>query len=933
MRIISTKAFLMQIMQKLPKNTPRIILLAIIILIVFFLPTLASLYSDINWYKNIGFYPVFVTPFLTSLIAGAIGFILTAGSLLINFWIFSKVSRGKLYISQSQGRSIIEQPKEVGRVAKKLFILFSLIIGFFGGIALSSNWQTILKYIYQTPFNNTDPVFGYDLSYYVFSLPFVKLVTGFLFFILVFSFIISAILYSWHIAFHHLGQKVKFWRSISLPFIPSIAKKHLSILGTLIFLLIGIHLYLVSLPNLLLKEHSLLTGANYVDLHAHLPITYVLIAISGLATLAGVYMAIKEKYTLWPGMILLYIGVSILGAGVYPSLLQSLSVSPNELSKESENLERHISSTQEAWSLKNINTKELSGEQQLTMNDIEENKETINNIRLWDRSPLLDTFSQIQEIRTYYDFKNLDTERYQLDGKYEQLSLAPRELDYNNLPKRNFINEKLTYTHGMGAAVTPVNKVTEEGLPVLYTKDLPPVSTQEKLAIDQPAIYYGEEQSNYVIANTKSKEFHYPGQDDNVYQNYTGEGGVALSSILSRALMAVNFGSYKIFLNTDITKESRILYHRNIEERVSKALPFLTFDSDPYLVIVDGKLKWIQDAYTTTDHYPYSAKIDGVNYMRNSVKVTVDAYDGNIDAYIMDKQDPLVQTYASIFPEVFHSAEDMPETIKAHLRYPEDLFSKQTVLYTEYHMDSTQDFYNKEDLWAFPTLQGTTRGEQVGAVMRRLIMKLPGEEKEEYVLMLPYTPEGKNNMISWIAARSDGEHYGELINYRFPKDSLAYGPQQIVSRINQRTEISQQISLWDQRGSEVLQGNLYVIPIEESVLYVRPLYLRARDSRMPELKRVIVAHKDSIAMEPTLEEALAAVFANGDSVQLDADKDESEKTGDTPQIQKEIKELANELNQLFRESIQAQQQGNWSEYGKKLEKLNRKIQELQSQTN
>jgi hypothetical protein len=319
----------------------------------------------------------------------------------------------------------------------------------------------------------------------------------------------------------------------------------------------------------------------------------------------------------------------------------------------------------------------------------------------------------------------------------------------------------------------------------------------------------------------------------------------------------------------------------------------------------------------------------GVNYMRNSVKVVVDAYNGNIDAYVMNKEDPLIQTYQSIFPEIFKSKKEMPEAIKDHLRYPEDLFSRQTTLYTEYHMDNPQDFYNKEDLWTFPSLMSTTRGESVGPIMRRLIMKLPGENKEEFVLMLPYTPKGKNNMISWIAARSDGEHYGELVNYRFPKDSLAYGPSQIVSRINQRTEISRQISLWDQSGSEVLQGNLYVIPIEESILYVRPLYLRAQDSRMPELKRVIVAHKESIAMEPTLDQALQSIFGNGE-VSESTEEGGQEEGGQT-QIQPKIKELVKEANQLFERSLQAQQQGEWSEYGNILDQLRSNLQRLQSQ--
>jgi hypothetical protein len=918
-------------MKKIPKKFYKIVLIAVVVALLLLLPAIAGLYAEIAWYKSIGFYSVFVIPFTTKVLAGAAGFILTAGILLLNFKVFNKLNQGRLYISQDSQGTIVEQPKQVGGMVKKLFTLLSLFIGVMTGLAISGSWQVILKYIYKTPFGNIDPVLGYDISYYIFSLPFFRFVSGFAFFLLAICIILTALLYAWHILFHHYGQRIKYLGFFSLPFVPEAAKKHLTILGMTWFAVTAFYLYAVSLPDLLLKKHTLLTGANYTDIHAHLPITYILIVAALLTIPAGVYMIIQKKYGLWGPVLALYVGALVVGGGIYPSLLQSLVVSPNELTKESVNLERHIKATREAWDLDKVEIKEISGDQELTMKDIEENEETIDNIRLWDRGPLLDTFSQIQEIRTYYNFSALDTERYHLNGQYQQLSLAPRELDYNNLPQRNFINERLTYTHGMGAAVTPINQITNEGLPVLYVKDLPPSSTQEKLKIEQPAIYYGEDQNDYVIVNTKSKEFHYPGQEGNVYKNYTGGGGLALDSFLTRALMAVNFGSYKILLNTDITNESRILYYRNIEERVKKALPFLTFDSDPYMVIVEGRLKWIQDAYTTSNNYPYSAELDGMNYMRNSVKVVVDAYEGNIDAYVMDESDPLIQTYISIFPKIFKPGKDMPTGIKEHIRYPEDLFSRQTILYTEFHMDDPQNFYNSEDLWTFPVLQGTNRGEGIGPVMRHLIMKLPGEEKEEFVLMLPYTPQGKNNMISWIAARSDGENYGKLVNYRFPKDSLAYGPQQIISRINQRTEISQQISLWDQRGSEVLQGNLYVIPIEESIIYVRPLYLRAQDSRMPELKRVIVAHKDSIAMEPTLDQALQAVFRNGEAAEAD-DKDEQE-TGEQTQVQPEIKELVEEINQLFERSKQAQQKGNWSEYGNTLDQLTDKLQQLQSRTN
>lgn len=910
-------------MFKTAVNLYKMLLLAALVLLLIFLPTIAGLYADIAWYQSLGFSSVFYIPFATKVITGAATFLLVTGALLLNFQIFNKLNRGRLYITPDREGRIIQQPKEVGGTVKKIFVAVSVFIGILSGIAMSKNWATILKFLHQKPFNASDPVFGHDISYYVFTLPFIQSVAGLIFFLLVVSIIFTGALYAWHILFHHYEQKVKYFRFLSLPFIPQAAKKHLSVLVTIWFLLTAFYLYAISLPGLVLKKHELLSGANYTDLHAHLPVTYILIGIAVLGVLTGIYTLIKGSYGMWAAVIILYLGISIAGGSLYPALLQSLVVEPNELSKEYVNLERHISSTRKAWDIDKIKTEQLAGAQDLAWEDIEDNKETIENIRLWDRSPLLDTYKQIQEIRTYYKFNFVDNARYHLNGEYRQLALAVREIDYNKLPARNFINERLTYTHGMGVAVSPLSQATEEGLPKLYVKDLPPVSEKEKLQVEQPAIYYGESQNDHVITNTESKEFHYPRQDENIYKNYAGQGGVALDSYLSRSLMAINFGSYKIFLNTDITPESRLLYHRNIRERVEKALPFLSFDSDPYLIIANGRLKWIQDAYTETDRYPYSASMEGVNYMRNSVKVVVDAYEGDINAYIMEEE-PLIRVYASIFPKIFKSAQEMPAEIKEHIRYPEDLFSRQTVLYGNYHMEDPQNFYNKEDLWNFPRLMGTTRGAELGPVMRRLIMKLPHEDKEEFIFMLPYTPQGRQNLISWMAARSDGENYGELINYRFPKDSLAYGPQQIVSRINQKPEISQQISLWDQRGSEVIQGNLYVIPVKQSILYVRPLYLRARDSQLPELKRVIAAHGESIAMEPTLEEALKAIFGekNGFSP---AEKEEG-----VLKIPGKIKELTEEADELYDQAVEAQKQGKWGEYGNILEELKEKLKQLQT---
>ncbi|UCD10366.1 MAG: UPF0182 family protein, partial [Nitrospinaceae bacterium] len=455
---------------------------------------------------------------------------------------------------------------------------------------------------------------------------------------------------------------------------------------------------------------------------------------------------------------------------------------------------------------------------------------------------------------TYYQFNSVDNDRYRIDGTYRQTLLSPRELLSSSLPNRTWINEHLTFTHGYGVSLSPVNEVTPEGLPVLFIKDIPPSSTMD-LMVERPEIYFGELASDHVFVNTGTKEFDYPEGEKNVYKNYAGEGGFEVSSFFRKAMLAARFKTLKILFSNDITRESRVLMHRNIRERVEKTAPFLSFDRDPYMVISGGRLVWMMDAYTLSDKFPYSQMIQGYgNYVRNSVKITIDAYDGTMWFYVFDERDPLILTYRKIFPSLFSDRDAMPKDLAQHVRYPSDLFSIQTIVHATYHMKTPQVFYNKEDQWEIPEIDGRFMQPYY------TIMKLPGKEREEYILMLPFTPRGKSNLSAWMVARSDGEHYGKLEIYKFPKQKLVYGPNQIVARINQDAEISRQISLWDQRGSSVIQGNLLVIPIEESLIYVRPLYLKADAGKIPELKRVIVGYEDNIAMEPTLDGALQKIF-------------------------------------------------------------------------
>lgn len=912
------------------KKGKRLIAVITIVFIFFaILPAAISISTDWMWFSSEGYTSLFTTALMTKVILGAAIGVIFFGLLFLNIYIAKKIV--SKYASSVSISPIKFQGFDVGKMAFKILVPVALVIALLTGIAASTSWETVLQFLHRVPFGTEDPLFGRDISFYFFVLPFIKFIYTYLMSITVFSLIGSGIQY---LAKGMLSIKRSSFQ------IERHASAHISVLLFVLFGLIASRTYFIGMTDLLYSTTGPFTGASYSDVIARLPVLWVLLAVAAVTAtlfLINVFTSIRKMLI---GSIVLYFVVAIIGVSIYPMIVQKLVVLPNELVKETEYIKSNIDATRKAFKIDNVVKRELTADStRLTAEDIRNNELTVKNIRLWDRRPLLDTFGQIQEIRTYYDFVSVDNDRYMINGEYRQTMLSPRELNTASLPSATFINERLTFTHGFGVALGPVNEVTKEGLPLLFLKDLPPVSSIDSLQVTRPEIYFGELSSDYVFVNTKADEFDYPSGEENVYAEYSGEGGLRIDSIVKKALFAARFGSLKILLSNDITSNSKVLFHRNITDRVRTAVPFLNLDSDPYLVITpEGELKWIYDTYTTGSAYPYSEYVANIapevataynsatpsygtiNYIRNSVKVVVDAYSGHMDFYISDPDDPIIKVYDNIFPDTFKPIEQMPEVLRAHVRYPEDIFKYQTTLYETYHMEQTQVFYNKEDKWEVPQISD----ERTDPMMRHMIMKLPQEETEEFILMIPFTPRNKDNLSAWMVARSDGDHYGELVVYRFPKQTLVFGPKQIVNRINQDPEISRQISLWDQRGSEVNQGNLLVIPIEESLLYVRPLYIRAEGGKIPELKRVIVAYENQIAMGETLDEALNTIFGKDASIAVETVIEETV-VDDTATTE----DLVSSANEHYQNALNAQRIGDWSMYGSEIEKLGKILEQLQ----
>jgi uncharacterized membrane protein (UPF0182 family) len=662
-------------------------------------------------------------------------------------------------------------------------------------------------------------------------------------------------------------------------------------------------------------------------------------ALTALAVLVSLYR--RGLLVLPIGAMALWVVAAIVGGLIYPATVQRFEVEPNELERERTYIKRNIDATRYAYGLDRIEERPFPARNSVTASEISQNPDTIQNIRLWDHRPLLQTLDQVQTIRPLYTFRNVDVDRYPIDGEVRQVMLAGRELEPSRLPvdAQGWVNRRLQFTHGFGVAIVPVNEVVEEGLPAFFVKDIPPSG---EIQIEQPRIYYGEQPDHYVIVDTDYDEFDYPIEEGQAQNRFDGEGGVRLSSLLRRIVYAWEFTDTNLLISDAMDDNSRVLYRRNIRDRVREVAPFLRLDNDPYLVAADGGLFWIHDAYTTTEHYPYSTRTGNLNYIRNSVKVVTSAYDGALTFYLVEPDDPIVRAYDSIYPDLFTPLEEMPDSLRAHLRYPEDLFKLQASLYLRYHIQDPGIFFNREDVWSIPNEVFIDQSQPIEPYY--VIMRLPGEQEEEFVLIMPFNPANRNNTVAWLAARSDGDNYGRLLAFRFPTETLVFGPSQVESRIDQDTLISQQISLWNQSGSQVIRGNLLMIPIGEGNLFVEPIYLQATGRSLPELKRVVVANGNNIAMEPTLGRALEVVLGRatptGPTVE-DATPGPATATprpGETPlptptpaptaDLTDDVGALIEQANQSFERAQQLLRDGDFAGYGEEIARLEEILQRL-----
>jgi uncharacterized protein len=896
--------------------------------LIFFLgPSLIAYYTEWLWFGEVGYPQIFSTMLRSQTTVFTITFAVAALWLGMNMNVaLASIGDARPVFTTRDGLEVVMPgARQLREIALALAVVIAVLVGLFA----SGRWLTWLSWQQGVPFGEQDPILGYDASFYVFSLPALQLLRGLLQGLIVLAAIgVGAVYFVSGTLGSGFGVTIR---------IPPAARRHLALLSAAFFLVLAFGAWL-GRAELLTTASGVIFGASYADVHARMPAALALTVAALIGAGLCLYQATSVRN--WPfiAAVVLYIVTSVAGEG-YSGLLQRFVVTPNEQTRESPYIQHNITATRRAFAIDDIELRNVSGDTRLTAADIARNAQTVENVRLWDHQPLLQTFGQLQELRPYYDFVSVDNDRYAINGRLRQVMLSARELNSGSLPNRTWVNERLTFTQGYGVTLGPVNQVTEQGLPTLFVQNIPPETTVPGLDIKEPSIYFGELSNDYVIVRTRTREFHYPKGNENVFSQYEGRGGVPLDSFWRKVVFALRFGAYQIVLNDGITTESRILFNRNIRTRVRELAPFLTFDGDPYMVLADGRLYWMYDAYTVSARYPYSSPTNGINYIRNAVKLVIDAYHGTTTLYLADAKDPIAATYARIFPGVFKPMAELPASLRAHVRYPEDIFALQASVFATYHMTQPAVFYNREDQWEVPTIEAGREAQAMQPYYT--IMRLPGQTEAEFIQMLPFTPRRKDNLAAWLVARSDPETYGRLLVFEFPKQKVVFGPRQVVARISQDEVIAPQITLWNQQGSEVIWGTLMVIPIEESLIYVRPLYLRGSGSNIPALTRVVVAHQDQVVMENTLDAALARLFRSERRVEAPAEAREAAAPaapgapGAPPAAaaasDPALAALAAEARAHYEKAVAAQRGGDWATYGEEIRRLGVVLERMRRQ--
>lgn len=970
-------------MEKLEKKVSIIILIVVVAASLFL--TLVGFISDFMWFKEMGYVAVFFTQLVTQLKVGIPTFIIVTGLVMLYLHHLRKSYFAKIASSEATDM------KKLNRTTNWLAVAFGVVATV---MSVTNLWFEILKFANSTDFDITDPLFSFDISFYLFKLEFLSQLNEILIGVIV-GFVILTIVYyiilmtvrtpdvfkeepvqgaetaedseerytgnanpfggnpfgdnpfggnnannakdPFSKIFESLtGKKVnarpikpkKQFDDGNFRQLMNIASGKITILGFIFFIMLAINFFLRQF-DLLHAHTGVVYGAGFTDVNITLWMYRILCGLAILSAIMFIVQMGRKKYKslLTVPVIMIFVGLVGTGAGM---LIQNFVVSPDEINKESQYLERNIQYTQYAYQLDDVDIKAFAADNKLTASDINANVETINNIRINDFDPAQQFYNQTQSIRQYYTFHDVDVDRYMINGKYTQTFLSAREIDENKIDT-SWLNRHLKYTHGYGATLSRVDKVTSSGQPDVLIGNIPPESEVKEIEITRPEIYFGELSNEYIVVNTDEKEFDYPDGQSNKYTMYEGKAGIKLN-FFNRVLFSIKEGSLKLLVSSNIDSDSKIIIYRNVIDRVRKIMPHLSYEADPYMVAVDGKLYWMMDAYTTSSYYPYSEPIDGntgsTNYIRNSVKVVVDAYNGDTNFYVVDEKDPIATTFQKIYPTLFKSFDEMPEGLKSHIRYPNYLFEIQASVYAKYHMEDVNVFYQREDMWDIASeIYGMEKKQMTP---NYYIAKLPDEQKAEFFNSIPFTPKSKQNMTALMVARNDGENYGQLVLYQFPKSRTIYGPEQIEAQIDQNTEISKEFSLWSSAGTKYRRGNMFIIPINTSILYVEPVYLEATNSSIPEVKRIIVAYNDKIAYEETLADCLISLF--GTKAQNGVSGSEtttpSQSGGEDSAANMSARQLAELVQEYFTKAQNAQKNGDWAKYGEYLDKMEEYLNEL-----